>query len=257
MRPSSVLLRRVAHLVVMTMVVAACLAPQRASAGFLDFLLGGNNHPAQKTKSLTDPAGSSSARSAARADAGHSTGYCVRSCDGRYFPVQARGNASLAQTCQAFCPAASTRVYFGGNIDSAVSETGGRYADSNNAFLYRKTLKPGCTCNGRDPAGLAPIDLSFDTTLRRGDVVATSDGLVAYTRGKTDSQTTDDFTPVADYPGLTTEVRAKLGTMKVAPLDPDITDESADASTDDEPVAPSTIILTKSPALKAKRADLD
>ena len=141
----------------------------------------------------------------------------MRSCDGRYFPL-ARGNASPVQMCQAFCPASPTKVFFGSNIDGASSATGERYADSENAFAYRKALRADCTCNGRDPAGLAPVDLTLDTSLRAGDVIATTDGLVAYSGVKVGNNQTAEFTPVASYPGLTAEVRARLGEMKVAPV---------------------------------------
>ena len=82
--------------------------------------------------------------------------------------------------CQSFCPASPTKVFFGSSIDGATSSTGERYADSENAYAYRKALRADCTCNGRDPAGLAPVDLTLDTSLRPGDVIATTNGLVAY-----------------------------------------------------------------------------
>src|ERR1044072_1242879 len=34
--------------------------------------------------------------------------YCVRLCDGRYFPLQPHPSASPAQLCSAFCPASQT-----------------------------------------------------------------------------------------------------------------------------------------------------
>jgi hypothetical protein len=37
-----------------------------------------------------------------------------------------------------------------------------------------------CTCNGHNPGGLAPVDLALDGSPRPGDVLATADGLVAY-----------------------------------------------------------------------------
>ena len=141
----------------------------------------------------------------------------MRSCDGRYFPL-ARGNATPVQMCQAFCPASPTKVFYGSTIDGASSSTGERYADSENAFAYRKALRADCTCNGRDPAGLAPVDLTLDTSLRAGDVIATTDGLVAYSGIRVGANQTAEFTPVASYPGLTAEVRARLGEMKVAPV---------------------------------------
>ena len=139
----------------------------------------------------------------------------MRSCDGKYFPLP-RGNAAPVQMCQAFCPASVTKVFFGSTIDSASSANGERYADSENAYGYRKALRADCTCNGRDPAGLAPVDLTFDTSLRPGDVIATTNGLVAYSGVRVG--TGAEFTPVASYPGLTAEVRARLGEMKVAPV---------------------------------------
>ena len=36
--------------------------------------------------------------------AGSGPAFCVRSCDGKYFPLTMRGNASPVQMCQAFCP---------------------------------------------------------------------------------------------------------------------------------------------------------
>src|SRR6202043_394268 len=147
--------------------------------------------------------------------------FCVRSCDGKYFPLM-RGNASPVQMCQAFCPASPTKVFFGSNIDGAYSAGGERYADSENAFAYRKALRADCTCNGRDPAGLAPVDLTLDSSLRPGDVIATTDGLVAYSGVRLGTSQTAEFTPVASYPGLTADVRARLGEMKVAPAAADM-----------------------------------
>ncbi|ABE38192.1 conserved hypothetical protein [Rhodopseudomonas palustris BisB5] len=148
--------------------------------------------------------------------------FCVRSCDGKYFPLQARGGATPAQMCQAFCPAGNAKVYYGSHIDSATASNGQRYADSENAFAYRKALKADCTCNGRNPAGLAPVDLSLDTSLRPGDIVATATGLAAYNGVRLGAEQTPDFTPVADYPGLTTQIRARLGEMKVAPVNAEL-----------------------------------
>jgi len=236
---------------------AGAAMPDRASAGFLDFLFnGGNTQRGSQTNTFDpfglNPAPPPAAAPAPRADAGRTTGYCVRSCDGRYFPVQARGGMTPAQLCQAFCPASSTKVYFGSNIDGAIAATGERYPDSDNAYAYRKALKADCTCNGRDPTGLAPIDISLDGTLRPGDVIATADGLVAYSGGRGGG--TSDFTPVASYPGLTAEVRAKLGEMKVTPISADLSDSAAPAPR--STLAPGTVV-PKGGVQKQKRAGLD
>src|SRR6202012_3589132 len=94
-----------------------------------------------------------------------------------------------------------------------------------NAFAYRKALRAACTCNGRAPAGLAPVDLALDSSLRPGDVIATTDGLVAYSGVRLGNDQAPEYTPVASYPGLTTEVRARLTEMKVAPVRAEVADD--------------------------------
>src|SRR3954447_10102700 len=201
----------------------AVLAPRTASAEGLFDLLFGAFQKQQPQRSgpanfLAEAFGLNQQPTASPRSASSSSGpaFCVRSCDGRYVPLSTRGGASPAQMCQAFCPASPTKVFYGSSIDGAWSAHGERYADSENAFAYRKALRADCTCNGRNPAGLAPIDLTLDTSLRPGDVIATTNGLVAYSGVRVG--TGAEFTPVASYPGLTAEVRARLGEMKVAPV---------------------------------------
>jgi hypothetical protein len=119
----------------------------------------------------------------------------VRSCDGKYFPLM-RGAASPVQLCQAFCPATPTKVFFGSSIDRAYAATGERYADSENAFAYRKALRADCTCNGHNPAGLASVDLAMDGSLRSGDALATANGLVAYSGIRVGNDQNLDLTPL-------------------------------------------------------------
>ena len=104
--------------------------------------------------------------------AGGSQAYCVRACDGRYFPIASSGNQTKAASCNSFCPASETRVVFGSNIENAVTEGGKPYSELPNAFRYRDELIAGCTCNGKDPVGLAAVRVEDDPTLRRGDIVA-------------------------------------------------------------------------------------
>jgi len=37
--------------------------------------------------------------------------FCVRTCDGRYFPVTASDNASKVASCESFCPASETKLF--------------------------------------------------------------------------------------------------------------------------------------------------
>ena len=253
----------------MVFTAALALAPQLASAeGLFDFLFGGGSKQRQTSgpaNFFTDPFGINQPpptppRPVGSVGGGSGPAFCVRTCDGRYFPVTARGNSTPAQMCQAFCPASPTRVFFGSSIDGATAANGQRYADSENAFAYRKELKPDCTCNGRSSAGLAPVDLTLDSSLRPGDVIATTSGLVAYSGARIGGNQTAEFTPVASYPGLTSEVRARLGEMKVAPVSTEtIADEapSPETSRDVAPVTPVTPVPKSSQPARAKRADIN
>lgn len=104
--------------------------------------------------------------------------YCVRTCDGRYFPISAGDAQSKAASCNNFCPASDTKVVFGSSIESAATETGKPYSEMPNAFKYRTEVVPGCTCNGKDAFGLAKIRIEDDPTMRKGDIVASANGLV-------------------------------------------------------------------------------
>ena len=217
--------RRMMPIAIVLVASTVALAPRAVSAeGLFDLFFGGfqkqQQHQAPpQANFFADPFGQQNQPPSPTRSVASSGGpaFCVRSCDGKYFPLT-RGNASPVQMCQAFCPASPTKVFYGGNIDNATSMNGERYADCDNAFAYRKALRADCTCNGRDAAGLAPVDLTLDASLRAGDVIATTGGLVAYSGIKVGNSQSPEFTPVASYPGLTAEVRARLGEMKVAPV---------------------------------------
>ena len=129
---------------------------------------------------------------------GGSQAYCVRTCDGRYFPISATGNQSRAASCNSFCPASETRVVYGSNIDGAVTEEGKPYSELPNAFRYRDELVTGCTCNGKDPVGLVEVKVEDDPTLRRGDIVASPDGLMVVARGADRRGASLAFSPAPD-----------------------------------------------------------
>jgi hypothetical protein len=102
----------------------------------------------------------------------------VRSCDGRHFPISAPDSQSRAASCNSFCPASQTEVVYGSTIDNAATESGKPYSELPNAFRYRNEIVAGCTCNGKDQIGLAPVKIENDPTLRRGDLVAGENGLM-------------------------------------------------------------------------------
>lgn len=122
--------------------------------------------------------------------------YCVRTCDGRYFPLSTTGGLSKAQACENFCPASETKVVYGASIDTAVTENGKTYEDLPNAFRYRSEIVSGCTCNGKDTAGLAQVKIEEDKTLRRGDIVAGPNGLLV-TQRDTEGGRSLSFSPAS------------------------------------------------------------
>jgi len=209
-----------------------------------------------QTNFFADPFGQNQAAAPSRPLASGGGGaFCVRSCDGKYFPLT-RGAGTPAQICQAFCPASPTKVFFGSSIDSAVTVAGEQYVESENAYAYRKALRTDCTCNGHDAAGLAPVDLTLDTSLRAGDVVATTDGLVVYSGIRVGNNQAAEFTPIALYPGLTADVRAHLSEMKVAPIAPDTLAAETLLERDRELIPPVTGSAPKNALPPGKRAEV-
>jgi hypothetical protein len=201
------------------------LSAPASAQGIFESIFGGLRHTVEAPSQLptnihafADPLTSlGNAINAPRVAIGPAKAFCVRTCDGRYFPVQPHAGVSAAESCRSFCPASQTRLYSGGTIDYAVANNGSHYADLDNAFIYRQRLVDGCTCNGRDPFGLARMDAKADPTLRPGDVVATKSGLLAFTGMKNKAA---DFTPVDSYRNFSKNQRDKLSDVKIMPPTP-------------------------------------
>ena len=143
-----------------------------------------------------------------------SVSYCVRLCDGRFFPIQRATGADPVEACNSFCPASRTKVFSGSAIDSAVANDGTRYVKLATAFVYRDRTVAGCTCNGQSAFGLVTTTAADDPTLRPGDIVASDKGFLAYNGGL---RRNAEFTPIASYPGLSSELRRKLAGAKIMP----------------------------------------
>ena len=195
------------------------LATPASAQGLFEMLFGGFHRqaPPPEAQAYAEPFHDffrAPDRSRERADNGPASAYCVRTSDGFYFPVQAHAGVSAAQACQAFCPASRTQLYSGSGIDHAVASDGSRYADLDTAYLYRKELVAGSTCNGRNQFGLARIDVKTDPTLRPGDIVATRGGLVAV---KAMKNKVADFTPLAGDRAVPKSTLEKLAGTKIMP----------------------------------------
>ncbi len=165
-------------------VCASMLAPAAHAEDFLSALFGAFGARPQASAvplSFANEGDTRAPRNGVRSRSGYSGGsqaFCVRTCDGRYFPISGSNGQSRAESCNNFCPASETKVVYGSNIDNAATESGKPYSELPNAFRYRNELVAGCTCNGRDQIGLAPVKIENDPTLRNGDLVAGADGLM-------------------------------------------------------------------------------
>src|SRR6266481_10083313 len=121
--------RRATSIAAATLAGTIMLVPGSVSAeGLFDMFFGGFQKQQQRqappqANFFADPFGQNQPPAPPRPIAsGGGPAFCVRSCDGRYFPL-ARGNTTPVQMCQAFCPASATKVFFGGSIDGAYAST--------------------------------------------------------------------------------------------------------------------------------------
>src|ERR1700733_8238512 len=190
------------------LVCASTLAPAAHAEDFLSALFGAfgarSQAPAVRL-SFANEGDARASQSGVRSRSGYSGGsqaYCVRTCDGRYFPISGSNGQSRAASCNNFCPASETKVVYGSNIDSAVTESGKPYSELPNAFRYRNEMVAGCTCNGKDQVGLAPVSIENDPTLRKGDIVVGANGLMVAGRGADKRGASLNFSPVSQQARL-------------------------------------------------------
>jgi hypothetical protein len=184
----------------------AALAPAAHAGDFLSALFGafGVRRPQAPMIALpfaneVDPAAPQTDAPRQRAGFyGGGQAFCVRTCDGRYFPLPASDNQSRAASCNSFCPASETKVVYGGTIDNAATETGKPYSELPNAFRYRNEIVAGCTCNGKDQIGLVPVKIENDPTLRKGDLVVGAGGLMVAGRSADRRGASLNFSPASE-----------------------------------------------------------
>jgi hypothetical protein len=193
--------RKVA-LVVTALLFASAFAPTAQAEDFLSALFGafggGRSHAPSIPLPFASEGNPFAQQSDARPRGVGGQAYCVRSCDGRYFPISASDGQSRAASCTSFCPASETKIVYGSNIDNAATESGKPYSELPNAFRYRTELVAGCTCNGKDLIGLAPVKIEDDPTLRKGDIVASRDGLMVAGRGPDKRGASLNFSPASE-----------------------------------------------------------
>src|SRR4051812_29043487 len=98
---------------------ALCAWSQGLCAAAGDFLsalfgaFGGGRSHAPSIPLPFVPFGGEDPRPRASYSGGGGQAYCVRTCDGRYFPISAPDSQTRAASCNNFCPASDTKVVYG------------------------------------------------------------------------------------------------------------------------------------------------
>jgi len=151
------------------------------------------------------------------AEGGPQVSFCVRTCDGRYFPIAKNESVTPAKMCQTMCPAAETEIYSGSNIENAVSQKGKRYSSLANAFFYRDKMIDGCSCNAKRDLGMTSVNYMNDPTLRPGDIVMTENGPVVFKGAVASTHQVSDFVPVKDSKRISGRTKEKVIAMRAMP----------------------------------------
>lgn len=156
------------------------------------------------------------------APAGPVVAYCVRLCDGRYFPMAKNIGAphsSPEKICGALCPAASTRIFTGSQIEQARASNGDLYTKLQNALVYRERMVAGCSCTGKDGTGNAAMDARSDPTLLAGDIVVTADGPMVFNGKGSAPHQPGAFTAAKNHSGLPADLRRQVSAMRISPTE--------------------------------------
>ncbi|QCK88083.1 DUF2865 domain-containing protein [Phreatobacter aquaticus] len=152
---------------------------------------------------------------------GGATAYCVRSCDGYYFPVgpAQSGGSRQAQdmTCNALCPGADVALYRthnGGTIETAAGPRGQVYQSLRNAFRFREKFDATCTCSGLGATGLGRVAITNDFTLRSGDIVVTERGVRIFAGASRFPYRPSDFVAARAYSRLPADVHHRIAMIE-------------------------------------------
>ncbi|NEW90656.1 DUF2865 domain-containing protein [Rhodopseudomonas sp. BR0M22] len=154
----------------------AAAAQQQGGGLFNNLFNGGNSSPAP---GFGMPGGDYG-----NAEGGTFRTVCVRSCDGYYFPISFATVPSRfaddERTCKSLCPASEASLYAyrnpGQDMNQAVSINGQPYTSLPNAFRYRQSFNPSCSCK---PANQTWADamkgVDDRSAAEHGDIIVTEE----------------------------------------------------------------------------------
>ena len=105
--------------------------------------------------------------------------YCVRTCDGRYFPVTGAGQRrAVRRSCNSFCPASDTKVFYGEQHRQRLRRRQVLFGAAQCVSLSRRDRRR-LHLQRQGPVRAWPrSNIDDDPTLRKGDLVASTDGLM-------------------------------------------------------------------------------
>jgi len=208
-------------LVLAVLVFAASVPAQESRAqNIFDFLFGGGEaaHPAptapreqRRTERRVSPRKAPPrVRASLRVGDGGGgsfspggAGFCVRACDGYFFPAPRQSGGARQQSCEYACPSAAVEFYSGYAIEDARNAKGEKYSRLPTAFSFRDKRVAACTCNRPETSEAFFVRISrTDPTLKEGDVLMQPDGALVYHD--------KDFTPVRRASFLPSWTRDRL-----------------------------------------------
>lgn len=113
----------------------------------------------------------------------HAGGYCVRTCDGYFFPLVKSSRATRQQSCNFACPSATVEIYDGSSIETSHNARGETYKSLLESLAGRADASARCSCN--DPSTSAAYSREAartDPTLQTGDFVIEDEGPLVFGR---------------------------------------------------------------------------
>lgn len=121
---------------------------------------------------------------------------CVRTCDGFYWPISFATTPDRFQddqkTCQRSCPASEAILFAhrnpGEDASQAVSISGQPYSSLPNAFKYRQSFDPACSCRQPGESWAHALKSIDDNTVERGDIVVNDDRARQLSQPRIDAQ---------------------------------------------------------------------
>jgi hypothetical protein len=113
----------------------------------------------------------------------HAGGYCVRTCDGYFFPLIKSSRATRQQSCNFACPSATVEIFDGASIESARNSRGETYKALVESLAGRADASARCSCNDPSTSAAYSRDAArTDPTLQTGDFVIEDEGPLVFGR---------------------------------------------------------------------------